>query len=298
LRDEKDGLNAKIRKLESQIADLQTNNQILLDRLGAAKNDKFNYDEPQGKILRKLADNVVEINLGSAVNVRPGLTFTVLPSDFPEKGRQSRLKALREPDGKGGFKSVERFVPRGAIEVYEVVGPNLALARIQQGTELDPIRDGVGVGDLIYNATWRKGVADRIALVGIFDVNGDGSDDIEAVVRDFTKMGIPVDAYYDMKKRAWVGQVTERTRFIVEGYFPINSAGDPNREEKTKLLGQMGEAITEGRKKGADTVNFRDFFARMGYKYRLDVTDDKINQATAPYLSNIGSNPIPMPPNP
>lgn len=298
LRDEKDALNFKIRKLENQIADLQTNNQILLDRLGQTKNDKFNYDEPQGKILRKLADNVVEINLGSAVNVRPGLTFTVLPSDFPEKGRQSRLKMLREPDGKGGFKSVERFVPRGAIEVYEVVGPNLSLARIQQGTELDPIRDGVGVGDLIYNATWRKGVADRIALVGIFDVNGDGSDDIEAVVRDFTKMGIPVDAYFDMKKRAWVGQVTERTRFIVEGYFPINSAGDPNREEKTKLLGAMGTAISDGRKKGADSVNFRDFFARMGYKYRLDVTDDKINQATAPYLSNVGGNPVPMPPAP
>lgn len=298
LREEKDSLNAKIRKLETQIADLQTNNQILLDRLGTAKNDKFNYDEPQGKILRKLADNVVEINIGSAVNVRPGLTFTVLPSDFPEKGRQSRLKMIREPDGKGGFKPVERFVPRGAIEVYEVVGPNLSLARIQQGTELDPIRDGVGVGDLIYNATWRKGVADRIALVGIFDVNGDGADDIESVVRDFTKMGIPVDAYYDMKKRAWVGQITERTRFIVEGYFPINSAGDPNREEKTKLLGAMGEAITEGRKKGADTVNFRDFFGRMGYKYRLDVTDDKINQATAPYLSNVGKDPLPMPPNP
>ncbi len=298
LRTEKEDLSAQIRKLNRQIEELQTNNQILLDRLGATKADKFNYDEPQGKILRKLAEGVVEINLGSAVNVRPGLTFTVLPSDFPEKGRQSRMKVLREPDGKGGFKPVERFVPRGAIEVYEVVGPNLSLARIQQGTELDPIRDGVGVGDLIYNATWRKGVADRIALVGIFDVNGDGTDDIEAVVRDFNKMGIPVDAYFDMKKRAWVGEVTERTRFIVEGYFPINSAGDPNREEKTKLLGAMGDAITAGRKKGADTVNFRDFFGRMGYKYRLDVTDDKINQATAPYLSNIGSNPIPMPPNP
>jgi hypothetical protein len=298
LREEKDALNAKIRKLETQIADLQTNNQILLDRLGAAKADKFNYDEPQGKILRKLADGVVEINLGSAVNVRPGLTFTVLPSDFPEKGKQSRMKQLREPDGRGGFKAVERFVPRGAIEVYEVVGPNLSLARIQQGTELDPIRDGVGVGDLIYNATWRKGVADHIALLGIFDVNGDGVDDIETVVRDFNKMGIPVDAYFDMKKRAWVGQVTERTRFIVEGYFPINSASDPNRDEKTKLLGTMGEAVTEGRKKGADTVNFRDFFSRMGYKYRLDVSDDKINQATAPYLSNVGMNPIPMPPSP
>jgi prefoldin subunit 5 len=296
LRGDNDKLTADIRKLNKQIEELQANNQILLERLGSTKTDKFTYDEPQGKILRKLADGVVEINLGSAVNVRPGLTFTVLPSDYPEKGRQSRLKMIREPDGKGGFKPTERFVPRGAIEVYEVVGPNLSLARIQQGSELDPIRDGVGVGDLLYNTTWRKGVADRIALVGIFDVNGDGTDDIEAVVRDFTKMGIPVDAYYDMKKRAWVGEVTERTRFIVEGYFPVNSAGDPNREEKTKLLGSMGEAITAGRKKGADTVNFRDFFGRMGYKYRLDVTDDKINQATAPYLSNLGTNP--MPPNP
>ena len=175
---------------------------------------------------------------------------------------------------------------------------NLSLARIQPGTELDPIRDGVSVGDLIYNSVWRKGVADHIALIGIFDINGDGSDDIESVVKDLVKMGIPVDAYYDMKKRAWVGQITERTRYLVEGYMPINSALDPNREEKTKLLGAIGAAITEGKQKGVESVNFRDFFARMGYKYRLDVSDEVINKATAPYLSNVGvGGPIPMPPS-
>ena len=57
--------------------------------------------------------------------------------------------------------------------------------------------------------------------------------------------------------------------------------------------------MTEGRQKGVDTVNFRDFFSRMGYKFRLDVTDDKINQATGPYLSNVGiGGPIRMPPSP
>ena len=43
--------------------------------------------------------NIVEINLGSDALVRPGLTFTVLPSDYPEKGRQSpvRDRALPGP---------------------------------------------------------------------------------------------------------------------------------------------------------------------------------------------------------
>jgi hypothetical protein len=299
--EERDRLEGQVRKLQGQVADLQRDNAALTVRVSKTEGgkDAFTFDEPQGKILRKLPEGVVEINLGSAAGVRPGLTFTVLPNDFPAKGRQSRMRMLRVPDGRGEFKSVETFVPKGAIEVYEVVGPTLSLARIQPGTELDPIRDGVSVGDLIYNSVWRKGVADHIALIGIFDVNGDGSDDIESVVRDLTKMGIPVDAYYDMKKRVWIGQVTERTRYIVEGYLPINTALDPNREEKTKLLGAINTAVTEGRQKGVDTVNFRDFFNRMGYKFRLDVTDDKINQATAPYLSNVGiGGPIPMPPSP
>ena len=178
-----------------------------------------------------------------------------------------------------------------------MVSPTLSLARLQPGTELDPIRDGVTVGDLLYNSTWRKGVADHIALIGIFDVNGDGTDDIESVIRDLRRTGVLVDAYFDMKKRVWVGEVTERTRYIVEGYMPINTAADPNRDEKTKLLGAINTAVKEGRDKGVDTLNFRDFFSRMGYKFRLDVSDDKVNQATAPYLSNVGVG-APMTPSP
>ncbi len=301
VKEERDRYERELRKEKEKVAQLQDDNKRLVVEASKGDRETFTFDEPQGKILRKVpgTDGVVEINLGSAVGVRPGLTFTILPTDFPEKGRQSRVRMLRVPDGKGAYKSVETFVPKGSIEVFEVVNERLSLARVQAGSELDPIRDGVAQGDLLYNSVWRKGVADHIALVGIFDVNGDGTDDIETVVKDLLKMGIPVDAYFDMKKRAWVGQVTERTRYIVEGYFPLNTVTDPNRDEKTKLLEAMSKAIGEGKQKGVNNVNFRDFFSRMGYKFRLDVTDDKVNQATAPYLSNVAVGaPLTPPPPP
>jgi hypothetical protein len=248
--------------------------------------DVFQFDEAQGRILRRI-DDIVEIDLGSTALVRPGLTFSVLPIDFPEKGRQSRMRIVRIPDDRGNYKPVEKFVQKADIEVVEVLGPNLSRARIQAGSEVDQIRDRVMPGDLLYNAVWRKGTADHIALVGIFDVNADGTDDIESVVRDLTKMGIPVDAYYDLRKQAWVGRITERTRYVVQGAQPTNSAIDPNQAAKSKLIGAISQALTDARNRGVSVVDFRDFFPRMGYKVRTDISEDKVNQAAARYLSNV-----------
>ncbi len=259
-----------------------------------AKNqvNQFAFEEPQGKILRRPEPGIVEVNLGSADLVRPGLTFTVLPNDYQEKGRQSRVRVMRIPDERGQYKNVERFVEKATIEVIEVVGPHLSRCRITQ--EFDPIRDGAAPGDLVYNSVWRKGTADHIALVGIFDINGDGSDDIEGVIRDLARMGVPVDAYYDLKQRKWVGQITEQTRYLIEGWYPANAANDPNRDDKTKLIASMSEAVKSGRDKGVAIVKFQDFFPRMGYRVKLDLSVDKLNQATAPYLNRVNSVEMPM----
>jgi hypothetical protein len=287
-------LEREKKKMELQIAKLTDELGIAVAQVAKAQNNSFSYDEPQGKILRRPEPDIVEINIGSNDHVRPGLTFTVLPYDFQEKGRQSRMKMMRIPDERGRYKNVERFVEKATIEVIEVLGPNLSRARVTQ--EYDPIRDGAAVGDLLYNSVWRKGYADHIALIGIFDVNGDGSDDLESVIRDLNRMGIPVDAYFDMKTRKWVGQLTEQTRFIVEGWYPVNSANDPNREDKTKLLGDMNAAIKQGKEKGINAVKFQDFFPRMGYRVKLDVSPDKLNQATAPYLNRVGTSDAPAVP--
>ncbi|MBN9522272.1 sigma-70 family RNA polymerase sigma factor [bacterium] len=105
-------------------------------------------DEPQGKILRRLAKNVVEIDRGSRSAVKPGQTYTVLPADFPKAGRASRLREFRVPDGRGVMRTKVEFVPKATVEVTEVLGPALSRARITG--EYDPISDATTVGDLLY----------------------------------------------------------------------------------------------------------------------------------------------------
>jgi len=138
-------------------------------------------------------------------------------------------------------------------------------------------------------------MADHIALVGVFDVNGDGTDDIESVVRDLNRMGILVDAFFDLKTRKWVGKLSEQTRYLIVGRYPVQSAQDPNRDEKTKLIDAISQAVEAGRVKGIQDVNYRDFFPRMGYRVKIDVPDDKINQATAPYLKGVATSDTPPP---
>lgn len=289
LKDQLTKLAVERQRVEDRLRGVQTDLAGLQERL-KAKEDVFQFDDPQGRILRRVSDDIVEIDLGSAVLVRPGLTFTVLPIDFPEKGRQSRMRIVRRPDQRGNYKAHETFVQKADIEVVEVLGPNLSRARIQAGTEADPIRDRVMPGDLLYNAVWRKGTADHIALVGIFDINADGTDDIESVARDLIRMGITVDARYDLRKGAWIGKLTERTRYVVVGATPTSQAGDPNQAVKSKLIGGISGAINEAKQKGVSAVDFRDFFPRMGYKVRTDITEEKINQAAARYITNL----IPM----
>jgi hypothetical protein len=281
LMEEIDGLKLEIDRLKAELSLAQKNNVDIQERL-KTKTDVFQYDEPQGRITRRVNEDVVEIDLGWLAKVRPGLTFTVLPRDFPEKGRQSRMQMLRIQDAKGNFHSVERFVPKATLEVIEILGPNSSRARIAGE---DAIRDKVLPGDLLYNSIWRKGQADHVALVGVFDVNGDGSDDIETVVKDLTRMGVPVDAVFDLRTQKWVGRITEQTRYVIQGAFPTNSGVDPNREAKTKLLEALAAAMGDARAKGVTVSNYRDFFPRMGYRVKQDVSEDKINQAASKYLS-------------
>ena len=291
-RDEQiDALRLDVRRRDDDIKNLKDNLNTITAK--TPKVDPFAYDAPQGKITARLADDIVEINLGSNAHVQAGLTFTILPIDFPQKGRVSRMMKLRVPDDRGNFKEIELFVPKATIEVIEVLGPDVSRARIT--SEYSAIRDRALPGDLLYNSVWRKGQADHVALIGIFDINGDGSDDIETVVHDLNKMGIPVDAYYDMKTKKYVGKLTERTRYLVDGATPSPTASDPNLDAKTKLIGAMKLARDEATAKQITIVPARDFFGRTGYKAKIDVSDDYINQAASKYLGGVGATEMPPP---
>ncbi len=273
-------LEKKVETLNLQIAGMQEARE-------KSRPDQLTYDDPKGKVLRRLSDDTVEIDQGTNSKVRPGLTFSVLPADFPSRGYLSRVRAFRVPDERGQYHTAERFVTKASLEVIEVLGPDLSKARVVPGSE-DTVRDRVLTGDLLYNVAWKPGYSEHVALFGVFDVNGDGSDDMPDVVRDLQKMGLTVDAYYDLRTLKWVGSVTERTRYAIEGYSPINGGvTDAFQKEKTALLGGLGAARDEARKKGVQVVKALEFFPKMGYKIRQDVSDDKINQATARFLQGV-----------
>jgi predicted nuclease with TOPRIM domain len=287
-----DELNAKNRRLKEDIDRLAGERDSLLAKVKAP--DPLRYEEPQGKILRTLPNDIVEIDLGSSALFTPGLTFEVEPMDYPEKGRQSRLREYREADDRGVMKTKVEFFPKASIEVIEVLGPALSRARITQ--QYDKIREAVLPGDLLYNVAWKRGVGEHVALLGVFDVNGDGTDDVEAVERDLRRMGINVDAVFDLRTGAWRGRLTNRTRYVVEGYHIPVSANDPHQAAKAALISKMGAAREEARTKAIQIVNFRDFFGRTGYRVAPNVPESRISQAVARYFAGVGTDPMPMVP--
>jgi RNA polymerase sigma factor (sigma-70 family) len=115
---------------------------------GLADKEPRVSDEPLGKITKRLTGDLIEINLGTDVQVQPGMKFMVLPEDYPGKGRQSRMRVFRVPNGKGDYKDVERFVEKGLLDVVEVLGPKLSRCRI--ASEYESIRDAIVSGDLLY----------------------------------------------------------------------------------------------------------------------------------------------------
>ncbi len=265
-------------------------NRILrMEETLTKREDVFAFEKSHGSITKK-TDRTVYINLGSADKVRPGLTFTVQPSDTPQRGIDTRK--YERTLGNGQKEVAVRT--KGSIEVTEVLGPNQSQARIT--SEPDAIREGILVGDTLYNAAWRRGAADRVALFGVFDVDADGTDDLKAVVNDLTKMGIVVDAYYDIEKRKWEGTITNLTTFAVEGYYPSSGPADALSGAKSTVIQQLDAAKRFAQEKGVKVVKARDFFPRIGYKMRLDITPDIVNRSYNKYLQVTPAGDAPVDP--
>lgn len=244
--------------------------------------DPFQYDKPKGKVLRRYSQNLVDVDIGSADNLRAGQTFSIFPSDTPTRGMQPRMRKVLDADGK----EVIRPIPKGTIEVVDILGANLAQCRIT--SEDAQVRDRVLAGDLLYNAVWNKGASEHIVLFGIFDIDGDGRDDIQTIVRNLSKVGVAVDGYYDLSKLKWEGEITSKTTFAVEGYYPSVGIADGNRDGKIKILGALSEAKKLCKDKGLRILRPRDFFPRIGYDAKLDISEEAINSAATYYLRIAG----------
>ena len=240
-------------------------------------------DKIRGRIIRVTpSDHTVYLDIGSDQRVVPGLKFSV------------------RGVGPGGNPEGE---PKAMVEVISVVGPSVSLARIikvakpefarigrdpvtrqriDPGSELywisDPrqfhlTRNPVVQGDLLFNPLWDPNEPIHVVLAGFFDLDGNGTDDLDFFRRYLTDIGVQVDGYLDPNSDNKLrGKLDYQTDYLIVGGFGTLETGPtaPPLDEQIRqaIGGPMGKAVLELNKqaleKGIAVVRLKDFLAKMG----------------------------------
>ncbi len=204
--DENNRLAQKSRQLQGTI-DTQ---KLELNRYRA---DKF--ETTQGEIRYVVrGGNVVNINLGSADALRPGVTFGVIDGD------ETRLQDAKV---------------KATVQVTQIQGPHLAQARVVARPE---IRNPIIPGDKVYSPFWAPGRVVKIALAGNIDVDGDMRPDNEAIKGQIKAAGAEVAAEISTSG-AVQGTLDASIRFLVVGDAP-NPADGEMTDAQAQQVAAMG----------------------------------------------------------
>lgn len=301
----------KARELEDKVAELKAEQDKLLNvgtqlrtilerqnEIDQEKRGVFPVNVPHGSITRRDANSgIVEIDIGSDAGLKAGQTFTVQPASARTQGLARQKKTSYDAEGRVVVS--DQISSKGAIEVISVDGPRHATARITD--EPEAIRDSILKGDLLYNPLFRKNAKDHIVLVGIFDTNADGQDDITEVVRNLAKRGAIVDGYFDLATEKWESLDPNNkkpgpgpnTTYVVRGWEFDELANDAALlASKSKLRDKINTALTAAKLKGAQEVKAARFFTEIGYSFSPSISDETTSAAAVKYLKD---NPPPAP---
>jgi len=232
---ERDNANAKAKKLET-LVDTQGKQ---LDKLGTEA-----IGVPDGKITWvDQRTGTVWIDLGRADALRRQTTFSVYPIDITNLA-------------KGGKKA--------SIEVTRILSEHLAEARIVEDTVSDPIM----IGDKIYTPVWNPGEQVRFALVGLMDIDGDGTSDRQTVQELIEMSGGKVDYWLDEKGNK-NGEMTINTRYLVVDWEALE-VKEQSDETKAKAAdtqaGKYSTVLDEARGLGLKKITLGDLLQQMGWK--------------------------------
>jgi hypothetical protein len=210
-------------------------------------------DAPKGKVVRVDRErDLVYVDLGSADSVLPQVSFSVMPSGSTGKAAAARQR-------------------KGAIEVVTVLEPHLSSAKIVE--EASRYRDPIMPNDVLFNPAWSPTQKVHVALAGIFDLNGDGIDDTQDLIRMLEKQGSVVDAHLDVKSRQVKGPgITERTEFLILGEQPalpesmLAAEGNSIAEAARDVIGKITEMKAKAKERGVAIVQYRKYLSSVGLR--------------------------------
>ena len=261
LEEERIGRERDNKKAQREIVDLSRITDSLREKLDQAT--KVSFERPDGIV--RWIDNqsrTVTINLGYADRLVERTTFSVYTQDHHGVAR--------------GAEDI-----KGSIEVINVLNAHSAVARILEDDIYRPILPG----DPIYSPLWSPGRQERIAFVGIIDLDGDGTSDRVDLHDLVSGVGATIDhevlddgrrvvykrfpdQFVEFDYESGQSGIDVNTKFLVIGKIP-----DPNdvgrKEEKDKIadiLKHLEEMRKEARKQGVRIVNLSDFLSWAGFQ--------------------------------
>jgi hypothetical protein len=217
----------KIKKLESKIPGI----------------DRPGLDQPKAKVdsLDKLG-RLAYINVGSADNVKPKLTFRIVGASL---------------DGKPGAE-------KGSLEVVQVMGPRQSQARVTE--VIDPNREPIMVGDLLYNLSWSPTMQKHVAIAGVIDLADEGKDRTDEFVRGLKERGVVVDAYVDLKDQTIKGEITRTTEYLIIGPLPQDDKIKMSKDKEDSYQNKVKELTNAAKTHGATPVPLREFLTLVGFR--------------------------------
>ena len=197
----------EIANRNNQIADAQkrlddqAESNLVTQLKARPKSERFEI--PDGKVTSiNEASGTVWINIGSSDDLKPLTTFSVYPA--------TQLGVMRGPED-----------IKGRIEVLKIIDGDFAECRIVE----DSINDPILIGDQIYSPLWQRGISVHFALIGYFDIDGDGKSDRDRIKNIILSAGGVIDAELSIDNTQEVdaanlirkGGITVDTQYLVRG---------------------------------------------------------------------------------
>jgi hypothetical protein len=260
---------------EKQIAKYKKDIVLLTQRVQKAeeKNAVVNlldYDHPKGHV-NSIAPSgrMVYIDLGSADNLKSGITFSVY--GVGADGKPIAHDVIG-PDGKVVLGTDLRPEKEGkaTLEVANVIGEHVAQARVTWVR--DEGRDPILRGDLLFNPGWDPKARQHVAVTGMIDLTGEGHDDTAEFVRNLQKQGVIIDAYLDLKDISVKGKGIDRqTDYLILGTLPQYQGSealkedDPRAKRMNAINKEMEDMKAKAVESGVQLISLRKFLVMSGY---------------------------------
>ncbi len=217
--------------------------KIIKERIEVEEREDF--ESPQAKVVYVDLNGVlVDINLGRRHGLKAGLRFSILNQD-----------TLRMTEA----------TPKAQIEITRVT-ESQATGRVIQDRNNVPVIPG----DLVYSPTWRVGGTVKYAMVGKMDIDGNGSDDRQAVRDLIVRNGGEVVEDVGPDNKPSGGKLDENTRFLIVGEMPKALEGNANDPISREIGARYADIRSRAR---SFTVAEMTLEKLLGYLRKND--DDK-----------------------